>query len=183
MMGSVQVLRMSAALAAIAALASQSAFAAQAGKCLSAAEAESVAVSALPDALSSAQRACAPHLPAQSALRNAGERIAQVYRPAADKAWPRAGRAFLSAVELPLPEGTSPDVMRPLLVATISALVEQEIKPQDCGTVNEFYSALEPLPPENVAKLLIAFMKLGDRERAPGKGKTSPFTICESPKP
>ncbi len=99
----------------------------------------------------------------------------------ADRAWPQAGRAFLSAFELPLPEGTSPDVVRPLLIATISALVEQEIKPEDCGTIDEFYSALEPLPPENVGKLLVAFLKLGENDRKPGQAKTNPFTICEGP--
>lgn len=171
------------ALAAMAMLASQSASAAQGAKCLTPAEAESVAVSALPDALSSAQKACAPHLPARSALRNAGTRITQVYQPAADKAWPQAGRAFLSAFELPLPQGTSPDVVRPLLLATISALVEQEIKPEDCGTVDEFYAALEPLPPENVGKLLIAFLKMGEKGKKPGAAKSNPFTLCEGTKP
>ena len=168
-------------LAVFGTLASQTAHAAQAGKCLTPAEAQSVAVSALPDALTSAQKACAPHLPARSALRSASTRITQVYRPAADRAWPQAGRAFLSAFELPLPEGTSPDVMRPLLIATISALVEQEIKPEDCGTIDEFYSALEPLPPENVGKLLVAFLKLGENDRKPGQAKSNPFTICEGP--
>ena len=171
-----------AALAVIGALASQTAHATQAGKCLTPAEAQSVAVSALPDALTSAQKACAPHLPAQSALRSASTRITQVYRPAADRAWPQAGRAFLSAFELPLPEGTSPDVVRPLLIATISALVEQEIKPEDCGTIDEFYSALEPLPPENIGKLLVAFLKLGENDKKPGQAKSNPFTICEGPK-
>jgi len=175
-------LRILAALAAIGTLTSQVAYAAQAGKCLTPAEAESVAVSALPNALASAQKACTPHLPARSALRNASTRITQVYQPAADKAWPSAGRAFLSAFELPLPEGTSLDVVRPLLLATISALVEQEIKPEDCGTVDEFYAALEPLPPANVGKLLVAFLKLGDDGKKPGQAKNNPFTLCEDPK-
>lgn len=170
------------ALAVFGTVASQTAHAAQAAKCLTPAEAQSVAVSALPDALASAQKACTPHLPARSALRNASTRITQVYRPAADLAWPQAGRAFLSAFELPLPEGTSPDVVRPLLLATISALVEQEIKPEDCGTIDEFYAALEPLPPENVGRLLIAFLKLGDSDKKPGQAKSNPFTLCESAK-
>ena len=180
MIRSLPVLHSLTALALIGTMASQTVQAAQAGKCLTPVEAESVAISALPDALSSAQKACAPHLPARSALRNASTRIAQVYRPAADKAWPQAGRAFLSAFELPLPQGTSPDVVRPLLLATISALVEQEIKPEDCGTVDEFYTALEPLPPENVGKLLIAFLKIGEKGKKPGETRSNPFTLCES---
>lgn len=182
MIRSLPVLHSLSALALMGTLASQTAHAAQAGKCLTPAEAESVAVSALPDALTSAQKVCTPHLPARSALRTASTRITQVYRPAADRAWPQAGRAFLSAFELPLPEGTSPDVVRPLLLATISALVEQEIKPEDCGTIDEFYSALEPLPPENVGKLLVAFLKLGENDKKPGQAKSNPFTICEGPK-
>jgi hypothetical protein len=176
-------LRAVAALGALGILATQTAAAADTGKCLTSIEAESVAVSALPDALASAQKVCAPHLPAQSALRNASERIAQIYRPAADRAWPRAGRAFLSAMELPLPQGTSPDVVRPLLLATISALVEQEIKPETCGTIDEFYAALEPLPPENVGKLLVAILKAADNGKKPGEARRNPLTICEDARP
>ncbi len=182
MIGSLRVMQSLTTLAVIGTMTSQTVQAAQAGKCLTPAEAESVAVSALPDALASAQKACAPHLPARSALRNASVRISQVYQPAADRAWPQAGRAFLSAFELPLPQGTSPDVVRPLLLATISALVEQEIKPEDCGTVDEFYTALEPLPPENVGKLLVAFLKIGEKSKKPGQAKANPFTLCEGPK-
>ncbi|WP_017671195.1 hypothetical protein [Blastomonas sp. AAP53] len=167
-------------LLALAALASTSAQAAQtAAACLTPAEAQSVAVAALPDALASARRACLPHLPGTSALSRATTRISQVYQPAADRAWPKAGRAFMSAVELPLPPGTDPALVRPLLTAAISAMVEQEIKPTDCGAIDEFYGALEPLPPENVGKLLVAVLKMDDASDKPAKRDANPFTICK----
>ncbi len=147
--------------------------------CLTPAEAESVAVAALPDALASARRTCLPHLPATAALTRSSTRIAQVYQPAAEKAWPKAGRAFMSAVELPLPPETDPALVRPLLTAAISAMVEQEIKPNDCGAIDEFYGALEPLPPENIGKLLVAVLKMGDTPKKPGVRDASPFTICK----
>lgn len=165
---------LTAALAGVSAQAAQTA----ATACLTPADAQSVAVAALPDALASARRTCLPHLPATAALSRASSRIAQVYQPAADKAWPKAGRAFMSAVELPLPPGTDPALVRPLLTAAISALVEQEIKPTDCGAIDEFYGALEPLPPENVGKLLIAIMKMDDPAKKLGQRDANPFTIC-----
>jgi hypothetical protein len=169
-----------ASAAAMLAMFSQSAAYAQAAACLSPADAQSVAVAALPDALTSARQACLPHLPATSALTRSSARVAQVYRPAADKAWPVAGRAFMTAVELPLPPGTDPAVFRPLLSAAITGMIEQEIKPTDCGAVDEFYSALEPLPPENMGKLLIALMKMDNsaKSKTPGKRSANPFTIC-----
>lgn len=153
--------------------------AAQTAACLTPVEAQSVAIAALPDALASARKACLPHLPASSALTRSGTRIAQVYQPAAEKAWPTAGRAFMAAVELPLPPETDPQLIRPLLTAAITSLIEQQIKPADCGTVDEFYSALEPLPPENMGKLLIAIMKMDDASKKPGQVKKNPFTICK----
>ena len=147
--------------------------------CLTPADAQSVAVAALPDALASARRTCLPHLPATAALTRSSTRIAQVYQPAADRAWPRAGRAFMSAVELPLPPETDPALVRPLLTAAISAMVEQEIKPKDCSAIDEFYGALEPLPPENIGKLLVAVLKMGDADKKPGAREATPFTICK----
>ncbi|MGQ3177797.1 MAG: hypothetical protein ACT6R2_05735 [Blastomonas fulva] len=167
-----------AVLAMAGALAAQTA-AAQTAACLSNSQAQSLAVAALPDALSSARRACLPHLPAASALTRSSTKISQVYQPAADRAWPVAGRAFLAAVELPLPPGSDPQIFRPLLTAAITALVEQEIKPENCNAVEEFYSALEPLPPENMGKLLIALMKLDETSKKPGEPSKNPFTLCK----
>lgn len=170
--------RTAVVLGMAAAMASNS-VAAQTAACLTPGEAQSVAIAALPDALSSARKACLPHLPASSALTRSASRIAQVYQPAAEKAWPTAGRAFMAAVELPLPPGTDPQLIRPLLSAAIASMIEQEIKPADCGAVDEFYGALEPLPPENFGKLLIALMKMDDASKKPGQVKKNPFTICK----
>lgn len=178
------VARTVSATALLAVLASSSAHAMQAATCLAPADAQLVAVAALPDALASARRACLPHLPATSALSKSSTRIAQVYQPAADRAWPTAGRAFLAVVELPLPPGTDPVLVRPLLSAAISAMIEQEIKPNDCSAVDEFYSALEPLPPENLGKLLVALMKMDDAAKgaakSPERRSANPFTICKA---
>ncbi|GGB68716.1 hypothetical protein [Blastomonas aquatica] len=169
----------SAALLAMTGALAGNTVAAQTAACLTSTDAQSVAVAALPDALASARRACLPHLPASSALARSGTRIAQVYQPAADRAWPSAGRAFMAAVELPLPPGTDPQLIRPLMTAAISSLVEQEVKPQDCRAVDDFYSALEPLPPENMGKLLIALMKLDESSKKPGESSKNPFKICK----
>lgn len=85
----------------------------------------------------------------------------------------------MAAVELPLPPGTDPQLIRPLMTAAISSLVEQEVKPQDCSAVDDFYSALEPLPPENMGKLLIALMKLDETSKKPGEQTRNPFKICK----
>jgi hypothetical protein len=166
---------LTAALASVSAQAVQTA----ATACLTPADAQAVAVAALPDALTSARRTCLPHLPASAALSRSSSRIAQIYQPAADKAWPKAGRAFMSAVELPLPPGTDPALVRPLLAAAISAMVEQQIKPADCSAIDEFYGALEPLPPENIGKLMIALLKMDESAKKPGQRDANPFKICK----
>lgn len=182
-MDTLKLAKRSAALLAMAgALSAGAAQAAQAAKsatCLTPQEAQSVAVAALPDALSSARVACQPHLPASAALTRSASRIAEVYQPAADRAWPSAGRAFMAAVELPLPPGTDPALIRPLLSVAITSLIEQQIKPADCIAVDEFYSALEPLPPENMGRLVVALLKMDDSAKKPGAKKNNPFSICK----
>lgn len=169
---------LAASLALVSMVAAGTAQAAQSATCLTPVEAQSIAVAALPDALSSARLACLPHLPATSALTNSSERIAQVYQPAADKAWPGASRAFMASVDIPLPPGADPAFVRPLLITVVTSMIEQGIKPTDCGTVDEFYGALEPLPPENIGKLLIAIMKMDTASEEPGQADANPFTIC-----
>lgn len=166
-------------LAITAMLASGTAQAAQSAACLTPDQAQSIAVAALPDALSSARKACLPHLATSSALTRSANRITAVYQPAAEKAWPTAAQAFLTTAELPLPPGTDPAFVRPLLTTIITSMIEQEIKPTDCSAVDEFYDALEPLPPENVGKLLIAFMKMDSASKKPGETSANPFTICK----
>lgn len=165
-------------LAIAAMLASGSAQAAQSAACLTPDQAQSIAVAALPDALASARKACLPHLAATSSLTRSSTRITQIYQPAAEKAWPGAARAFLTTVDLPLPPEADPAFVRPLLTTVITSMIEQEIKPTDCSAVDEFYGALEPLPPENIGKLLVAIMKMESASKKPGDTNANPFTIC-----
>jgi len=151
------------------------------GKCLSRAEAQAVTVAALPDALASARRLCAARLPADAALNTVQPRIASVYQPAADKAWPGASKAFLGIAKIELPPGTDTSFARPLLKTVVTELVAQKLDPGDCPSVNEFYAALEPLPPANVGLLLVALMALDDRNKAQGRTSSgNPFRICNS---
>lgn len=172
-------LRISAFARGLALIAMTASGSAQAAACLTPDQMQSIAVAALPDALGSARRACLAHLPASAALTRSDSRIANVYRPAADKAWPDAAQAFLATADLPLPPGSDPAFVRPLLTTIITSMVEQEIKPADCGAVEEFYGALEPLPPQNVGKLLVAILKMDAASKKADEQGDNPFTICK----
>lgn len=172
-------LRFSAFAKGVALLAMMASGSAQAAACLTPNQMQSIAVAALPDALGSARRACLAHLPASAALIRSESRIASVYRPASDQAWPQAAQAFLSTADLPLPPGSDPAFVRPLLTTIITSMVEQEIKPTDCDAVEEFYGALEPLPPQNVGKLLVAILKMDAASKKTDEQSDNPFTICK----
>ncbi|WP_373487099.1 hypothetical protein [Blastomonas sp.] len=171
--------RLAAMSALIATASLPVAAAAQSSRCLNPDEAQAMAVAALPDALSSARKMCAGQLPAGSALQNASARITQIYKPAADRAWPEASRAFLASADISMPPSADPAFVRPFLRSVVTSLVEQQIKPTDCGAIDDFYAALEPLPPANVGKLLVALIKLDDTAKKPANAPSSPFKICK----
>lgn len=147
-------------------------------RCLSAADAEAIALVALPEILRDAGTVCAA-LPASSLLRRPAGAFRAKYQAEADRAWPAARTAIAKlsdpAVELLLLS----DYARPLLTGLFAPQITGRINPEDCPTIDRLVTLLEPLPPRNVAGIVVTTLQHLKVERRRGHAKAAPdLPIC-----
>ena len=141
--------------------------------CVSRAELVAAFLYLLPKAIPAVTDKCRPHLPDSAWLLTEGQTYAE--RLAAKRAehWPGTLRMFEKVSDGPLPPEISDESIRSLTDDVLRAKLMPEIKPKDCGTIDEAARLVAPLPPENLAELvgLIA-------ERSIKKGNPP---ICPAP--
>jgi hypothetical protein len=141
--------------------------------CITAQEAEGLALVIMPEALKSAQATCRPHLPGSAALANPGAMIAK-YQAEADGAWPAATAAMGKIVDPQARELLQGELGRSMLPAIMGPMIAGEIKAKDCGAINRFVELLQPLPPRNTAGLLVTVLQLAAQDEK----KKDKFNIC-----
>ncbi len=180
-----------AKLASAIALCSMSTTAVQAAgeeKCLEPAEAQALLMFILPGAFVQLTDQCRSVLPADATLTRVGKQLAERYQPEADAAWPTAKVAFGKMADAGMMKLLGDETLKKLVSAGIANEIPKSVQPKDCGTVDRFVAALEPLPARNMAMLVGAFIDIGAKRDASGKSD-SPFNICKpavpisSPKP
>lgn len=146
--------------------------------CLSAADAESIALVAMPEIIRDAGRVCAS-LPATSLLRRQGGDFLAKYDREADRAWPAARTAIAKlsdpAVELLLLS----DYARPMLTSIFAPQITGRIQPGDCPTLDRLVTLLEPLPARNTAGIVVATLQYLKSEKKKGKRTDIPdLPVC-----
>jgi hypothetical protein len=136
--------------------------------CLSAAEAEAITLVAFPDIIRETGRVCTA-LPASSLVRRASGPFIGRYEAEADRAWPAAQSAIAKLsdprVSMLLLQS---DFARPLITSLIAPMVVGRVQPSDCGTIDRIMTLLEPLPPRNVAGVIVAGVQHLKAEKARG---------------
>lgn len=147
-------------------------------RCLSAADAESIALVAMPEIVRDAGRVCSM-LPASSLLRRADGPFLQKYDREADRAWPAARVAIAKlsdpAVELLLLS----EYARPMLTSLFAPQITGRIQPADCPTLDRLVTLLEPLPARNTAGIVVATLQYLKAEKAKGKRVDIPdLPVC-----
>ncbi|HEX4693747.1 hypothetical protein [Sphingomonas sp.] len=160
-------------LALCAGITAASAQAADAVKpCLTEAEAQAVFLAVAPDVMKAVAQKCEPSLPAAATLRGGLAAFLAPYDAAAAAAWPQAMPA-IAKMAGPEAKGMDPALMKPMMGPMIGAMAGDAVKPKDCTTIDRAVTLLAPLPPANVAGLVVlAFSK------ASAKDGKAPFTIC-----
>jgi hypothetical protein len=177
-------MRRTLALAALAAIVSAPGIAAaQTAPCLTPGEVTALSTYALPGAIGSAARTCAPTLPADAFLPTRGAEMATRYEPGKQRAWPAARAAFLKMSQSTSPEAamlfaTMPDdSLRPLADAALAGIVSSKLKPEACPTLDRALALLSPLPAENTAELIALAVGLGSKA---GEARLGKFSICKA---
>ena len=138
--------------------------------CLTSAEAESIALVAMPDLIRQTGQICAATLPATSLVRRPQSAFLQRYDAAADAAWPAAKLAVVKLSDPAMEMLLQSDFARPMLTSLLVPLLVGRIATNDCGTIDRLVSLLEPLPPRNTAGIVVTTLQYLKAEKAKGNG-------------
>ena len=147
--------------------------------CVTTAEAEAFALVAMPQIVRETGRVCSARLPTGSLVRRTAGPFLTKYDAAADAAWPRA-RAALGKLSLGMADMLlESDFARPVIVSLIVPQLVGRIALTDCGTIDRLVTQLEPLPPRNVATVLVTSLSYLKAQRAKGQRIDAPdLPLC-----
>lgn len=145
--------------------------------CLTTAEAEALAIVALPDILRQTGVRCAAQLPANSVLRRADGPLLARYAAEADRAWPAARAALVKVTDPAVAGLLDSELARPLLSTLVTPQIVGRIALKDCRTIDRLVLQLEPLPPRNVAGVVVTALQHAAANRRPGD-TTPQLPLC-----
>lgn len=141
--------------------------------CLTADEAENLFLAVAPDAYRAVATACTAALPETALLRHFDNAMIQGLQSAADQAWPHAQPGIAKLAGADAAPYLNNDGARALVGSVIGQLAVKKIKPSDCVAVDRILGLLQPLPPRNMAALIVTIIQLTNS----GK-KHEDFQIC-----
>lgn len=163
--------------------------------CLTQAQVEAMTLFALPPLLEGAAKACAPALPANSYLMNGGRTLAQALAAESSTHWSSVGPAvtMLGGKEFPagLSETTAHGLIHDLVLNGLSTVKGRE----QCGRIDRAADLLSPLPPRNLAGLVVLGVEIATVEelndtpkgKAKDKAKAKPASkaplMCSAARP
>ena len=155
-----------AAWTACAAMGGQAAHAPQtAARCVAPEQASGLALVLLPGALKAAQRVCTGVLPETALLRRLPASFLGKYERAATGAWPRASSAIAAISGTSLGDAELA-MVRPMIDAMAAPALAGVVQPQDCASAKQIVTMLEPLPPENLAGVVVAILQMRSAAKA-----------------
>jgi len=164
-------------LAALATLGLSSPVAAQNRPQLSEAEINAVALYSMPHVFRAVQTRCSASLPADAYMRTRGDALVTRLDRSARGTFPGARAAMTRLLasdnrQMATLIGQLPqENVEPLVRELIAGKVQSDLKLEDCGKIDRILALLEPLPPENLARLLGIFV-LEDQARRAAAGAT-----------
>lgn len=155
---------------------------ATAQQCLTPSEAGGLFLALAPDALKAVGKACATTLPPGALLRQTDGPFMQKYQAEAAHSDALAQAAILKLVgkrDKAMVDALGADGFRHMMTAVLMPKLADAIKPKDCPVVERVLASLEPLPPRNMADLLVTIIEAvsADKQR---KGQKVDIPICPS---
>jgi hypothetical protein len=145
-----------------------------AAPCLTAREAQTLVIAALPDAIDAARTRCLPTLAATAPLIVAGTVTAARWRTEATPLATEAGVVIDKVSGFPISQTLGQKATRGAIKTMMTREITQRLSLDNCEATSEVVDSLSPLPARNVARVVIALMTLQS-------GKTPlPFTICKA---
>lgn len=152
-----------------AALALQSVQAAQANAdCIKGADAEALFLTMAPSLVAEMVTTCTGTLAADSYLLSNGPDLANRFEAVAAEREEQAFAAFKRLGGGKLDE-TQAALVRSIFKQELSKMISGQLNAKDCQGMDDLFASLDPLPPTNVAKAIIAIIRLAEADRKPTK--------------
>lgn len=145
--------------------------------CVTAPEAEALVTAILPETIEQLATTCAGQLPAGAVLRDATPRFIARYRSDANAVWPSAQKAVSRVIGADASGILGSNVARPVIASLLAPAIVRQVQPSDCASYERIVALAQPLPPRNLAGLLVSVWQLADARRKPGD-KRPALTIC-----
>lgn len=151
--------------------------------CLTAPEAESLALVAMPEIIRDTGVVCITRLPASSLIRQTHGAFIEKYEHAADGAWPAAQTAIVKLSDPMVETLLQSQYARPLLTTLLVPQLVGKINIDDCGFIDRIVTDLAPLPPANIAGLVVTTLRHLKAEQEAGKQVNLPkLPLCAEPR-
>lgn len=151
--------------------------------CLTAPEAESLALVAMPEIIRDTGAVCIARLPADSLIRQRQGPFIEKYEHAADHAWPAAQAAIVKLSDPMVQVLLQSQYARPLLTTLLVPQLVGKINIDDCAFIDRVVTDLSPLPPANAAGLVVTTLQHLKTERDAGKQVNVPnLPLCAEPR-
>jgi len=149
---------------------------AHAQQCISGAEAAALFVYAMPPAIEAVRNTCEGRLKSNGFLTTGGAKLSARYAALQTESWPQAKRAAVTLLSSNTPNTmrtsmgsidparmfqTLPDnLARPLADTLILQKVAEQVRPEQCGEIEQVFSAMSPIAPRDAGALLGAVANL-----------------------
>jgi len=146
--------------------------------CLTQAQVEDLTMFALPPLLEAMASRCGPSLPADAYLLNGGRTLSRQLGAEGSSHWKGASSALSTFVGEKIPAGLTEETTRAFILDLASTELLGKVKPEDCVRINRLADLLSPLPPRNMAGILVTFAEMAGKDKSNGKSKA---LICPAP--
>ncbi|WP_254606279.1 hypothetical protein [Sphingomonas bacterium] len=156
---------------------------ASAAPCLTAPEAESIALVAMPEIIRETGTICVDRLPPASLIRQRQGAFIDRFDAAAARAWPDAQAAIVKLSDPMVQTLLQSDYARPLLVTLLVPQLVGRIDTGDCAMIDRLVTELAPLPPRNAAGVVVTALQYLKAQKAKGKSVSVPnLPLCAEPR-
>ncbi|MGI4733188.1 MAG: hypothetical protein ACRYFW_15795 [Janthinobacterium lividum] len=151
--------------------------------CLTAPEAESIVLVAMPEIIRETGTICIDRLPPDSLIRQGRGPFIDRFDAAAGRAWPDAKAAIVKLSDPMVQTLLQSEYARPLLVTLLVPQLVGRINTGDCAMIDRFVAELAPLPPRNAAGVVVTALQFLKSEKAHGKPVDVPdLPLCAEPR-
>lgn len=132
---------------------------------------------ALPIAFDGFLRRCSTNLLPDGYAKSNATMLRAKFADGSDEAWPAAKAAMMQMTAedagdmSAMFEMMGDDALRPFVDGLVEGMVSQEIKSDDCESIERGLEILDPLPADNIAALLGFVVEMGQKEEAEDDGE------------